>query len=108
MNLRPLGPEAPPSLPHGVAPGHLESHPLDNTVAEGEAGSHPVVPVPPVATPFGALVVQAEPGYLLTIGEVAVRLRVSKATVYRLVRVGALPALRVSNSIRVPRNALAW
>ena len=38
---------------------------------------------------------------LLTIDEVAETLRVSKATVYRLVRTGELPASRVGPSIRV-------
>ncbi|MCX6069860.1 MAG: helix-turn-helix domain-containing protein, partial [Chloroflexi bacterium] len=37
----------------------------------------------------------------------AARLRVSRATVYRLVQAGALPTLRVSNSIRIPATALA-
>jgi excisionase family DNA binding protein len=56
---------------------------------------------------FGALVVQGAPGALLTVREVAARLRVSRATVYRLVQAGALPVLRVSNSIRIPAAALA-
>ena len=70
-------------------------------------GSHTVAPLPPVATPFGALVVHDAVGRLLTVREVAARLRVSRATVYRLVQAGALPVLRVSNSIRIPEAALA-
>ncbi len=105
MNLRPLGPEGPQADPHGVALGHLPSHPLDNTGIEGEIGSHPVAPVPQVATPFGAYVVQAA-GPLLTVAEVATRLRVSLATVYRMVRSDALRVVRVSNSIRVPTEEL--
>jgi excisionase family DNA binding protein len=66
-----------------------------------------VAPLPPVATPFGALVVHDAVGQLLTVREVADRLRVSRATVYRLVASGALPVLRVSNSIRIPEAALA-
>jgi excisionase family DNA binding protein len=108
LNLRPLGPEGPNADPHGVAPGHLVSYPLDSTGVEGDAGSHTVAPLPPVATPFGALVVHDAVGYLLTVREVASRLRVSRATVYRLVQAGALPVLRVSNSIRIPEAALAW
>jgi excisionase family DNA binding protein len=107
LNLRPLGPEGPNANPHGVAPGHLESYPVDNTGVEGAAGSHTVAPLPPVATPFGALVVHDAAGQLLTVREVAARLRVSRATAYRLVQAGALPALRVSNSIRIPATALA-
>jgi len=51
-------------------------------------------------------VVQETPAPLLTVGEVATRLRVSRATNYRLVQAGALPALRISNSIRIPLEAL--
>ena len=106
MNLRPLGPEGPNADPHGVAPGHLASYPVDNTGVAGGAGSHTVAPFPPVATPFGALVVHDAVGQLLTVREVADRLRVSRATVYRLVQAGALPVLRVSNSIRIPTESL--
>jgi excisionase family DNA binding protein len=89
-----------------VAPGHLESHPIDNTGVEGDAGSHTVAPSPPDATPLGELVVHDAVGPLLTVREVADRLRVSRATVYRLVQAGALPTLRISNSIRIPAGAL--
>ena len=106
LNLRPLGPEGPNADPHGVAPVHLGSYPMDNTGVEGAAGSHTLAPRPPVATPFGALVVRGEVRQLLTVREVAARLRVSRATVYRLVRSGALPVLRISNAIRIPAGAL--
>jgi len=94
------------SNPHGVAPGHLASYPFDNTGVEGGVGSHTLAPPPPVATPFGALVVLDAVGRLLTVREVSDRLRVSRATVYRLVQAGALPALRISNSIRIPTESL--
>ena len=106
MNLRPLGPEGPNADPRGVVPGHMGSHPLDNTGVEGGASSHTVAPPPPLATPLGALMVRDAVGPLLTVREVAARLRVSRATVYRLVQDGALPVLRVSNSIRIPTRAL--
>jgi excisionase family DNA binding protein len=107
LNLRPLGPEGPSADPHGVAPGHLASYPLDNIGVVDGASSHTLAPLPPVATPFGALVVHDAVRRLLTVREVADRLRVSRATVYRLVASGALPVLRVSNSIRIPEAALA-
>ena len=107
MNLRPPGPEGPIADPHGVAPGHLPSYPVDKTGVDGDAGSHTVVPLPHVETPFGALVVHDAVCRLLTVREVATRLRVSRATVYRLVQTGSLPTLRVSNSIRVPETVLA-
>jgi excisionase family DNA binding protein len=44
---------------------------------------------------------------LLTVGEVAERLRVSTATVYALCKRGALQHVRVANAIRVPEAALA-
>ncbi len=42
----------------------------------------------------------------LTVAEVAASMRVSKMTVYRLVHAGALPAVRVGRSFRVPRDAV--
>ena len=42
----------------------------------------------------------------LTVAEVAVMMRVSKMTVYRLVHAGELPAVRVGRSFRVPREAV--
>jgi excisionase family DNA binding protein len=43
----------------------------------------------------------ASPGFL-TIVEAAMILRVSKQTVYRLVRAGDLEAVRVGRSVRIP------
>jgi excisionase family DNA binding protein len=50
---------------------------------------------------------------LLTVEEAAVRCRVSRPTMYRLVRAGVVPALRVgtggSGPIRIPAGELnAW
>jgi excisionase family DNA binding protein len=70
-------------------------------------GFHGVAPLPQDGTEFGALVVQGNPEALLTVREVAALLRVSRATVYCLVQAGALPVLRVSNSIRILAAALA-
>jgi excisionase family DNA binding protein len=41
-----------------------------------------------------------------TVAEVASLMRVSKMTVYRLVHSGALPAVRVGRSVRVPESAV--
>lgn len=38
--------------------------------------------------------------------QAASTLRVSKSTVYRLIRGGALPALRVGRAFRIPRRVL--
>ncbi len=46
---------------------------------------------------------------LLSVSEAAELLRVSKATAYRLVQAGELPALRVGHSLRIDREELnAW
>jgi excisionase family DNA binding protein len=42
----------------------------------------------------------------LTVAEVAVIMRVSKMTVYRMVHSGELPAVRVGRSFRVPEQAV--
>lgn len=41
---------------------------------------------------------------LLTVAEVAALLRVSTMTVYRLIKAGQLPALRIGKSYRVPEE----
>lgn len=46
------------------------------------------------------------PGALLNINEIASTLRVSKMTVYRFIRDGRLPAIRIGNSLRVYRSDL--
>lgn len=43
---------------------------------------------------------------LLTVAEIAAQMRVSKMTVYRLVRSGALHGIRFGRSYRVPETAV--
>ena len=43
---------------------------------------------------------------LLTVSEVAEKLRVSKMTVYRMVHAGDLPSIRVGRSFRIPDEAV--
>lgn len=43
---------------------------------------------------------------LLTVGEVASAMRVSKMTVYRMVHSGELTALKVGRSFRIPSRAV--
>lgn len=45
-------------------------------------------------------------GPFLTVAEVALMMRVSNMTVYRLIRIGELPALRISRSFRIPESAV--
>ena len=49
----------------------------------------------------------ATPGPLLTVAEVADVLRVSNMTVYRLIKAGDLPALRVGKNYRIRESDLA-
>lgn len=76
-----------------------------------------VHPFAGVRKPFAAPLLQAptparlralpgEPERLLTVREVAERLGISTATVYRLCERGALPHVRVSNAIRIQLAAL--
>jgi excisionase family DNA binding protein len=50
--------------------------------------------------------VRAVPEELLTVREVAARLRLSTATVYKLCTRGDLPHVRILNSIRVTPSGL--
>jgi excisionase family DNA binding protein len=43
---------------------------------------------------------------LYTVGEVAQHMRVSNMTVYRLIKAGAMPAVRVGKSYRIRRRDL--
>jgi excisionase family DNA binding protein len=43
---------------------------------------------------------------LLRVGDVAARLSLRRATVYRLIRDGVLPAVHVGRVVRVPEPAL--
>lgn len=47
-----------------------------------------------------------EPHQFMTVVEVAAALRVSRATVYRLVHADVLPGLRVGKSVRVSRQVV--
>lgn len=44
--------------------------------------------------------------YLLTIDEVAARLRIGRSTAYRLCQEGRLPVLTIGKAVRVPADAL--
>jgi excisionase family DNA binding protein len=46
------------------------------------------------------------PMELLRVSKVAAMLRVSKMTIYRLIRAGQLQAIRVGESLRLPRAAV--
>ena len=62
-----------------------------------------MVQAPPAGTGTAGT---AGEGPFLTVREVAARLRLSTATVYRICSAGELSHVRVSNTIRVPESGL--
>jgi excisionase family DNA binding protein len=91
----------------GVARGGSASQPRDSVDGRRGAGSHAVAPSGYRGTDFGAPAVRdSQSGSLLTVPELARRLGVCRATVYRICREGQLEHVRVSNAIRVSERAL--
>jgi excisionase family DNA binding protein len=73
----------------------------------GGPGSHGVAPIGRLVRDFGAPAVRdSQSGSLLTVAEVARRLGVCRATVYKLCGSGALPHIRVSNPVCIFETAL--
>jgi excisionase family DNA binding protein len=106
-NLRPLASEAGRAAsegshgsPPGAEPSGIAEH-LEPTVSHVSHG----IALPETGFATGLL---PEAGALLTVREVASRLRVSTATVYKLVHAGRLGHVRVANAIRVPAAVLAY
>jgi excisionase family DNA binding protein len=108
-NLRPLGPEGSPpgsdtvgsgpmatDVPAFTGDGAGERSDTDRPIRSGQAGSVTFQAQHTLST-----------SHLLTIREVADRLRVCRATVYRLIAEGRIPAVRVSSgAIRAPDTGL--
>jgi excisionase family DNA binding protein len=86
---------------------NLKARPTVQDRPETSAESRPALhqTTTPGTLPFW-LLKAGELSVLLTVREVADRLKVSRATVYGLVRRGELASVRVSNTIRVPRDAV--
>ncbi len=83
---------------------------LENKALQNDSPCHGVATPGPHRIPFGAPVAQEKSvsvslsvllETLLTVREVAERLRLSTATVYKLCASGKLPHVRVSNAVRV-------
>ena len=100
LNLRPLGPEGQDEPDAGVASGGTEWQAAEFSPGDDDAPVHRVAPSAPGVSQFGAPVVRAE-ARLLTVTEIAVRLGVCRATVYRLCDEGKLTHIRISGAIRV-------
>ena len=109
LNLRPLGPEDPPWASDMVGSLPPTTDVLGTTV--DRAGDPSDTSRPYRLDPAASGTIQAQRTLgaprLLTVREVALRFRVSRATVYRLVAEGRIPALRVSSgAVRIPEAAL--
>lgn len=114
LNLRPLGPEGASGISDGVAEGVRAAHhveliqgarprgPLSATQSQPNLAGF----ARPVLPPAPRLVSGGNFKPLLTVGEVARLLNVSRATVYALCERGELEHVRLSNAIRVAPAAL--
>ncbi|MDP2270519.1 MAG: tyrosine-type recombinase/integrase [Archangium sp.] len=109
LNLRPLGPEGRSAVTHPFSSAPLASQALATSGKGASIDPHRLVGFPPLISPLTAPVRRRFelPEELLTVAEVAPLLRVCKATVYRMVKDGSLPAVHVLNGVRIRRSALA-
>jgi len=106
LNLRPPGPERAPDESHSVSSGGIASQEPEITGDAELAASDGVAESGCVETPFGAPVVRRigpDPGpheRLLTVREVAARLGVCTALIYRLCAWDELAVLRIGGALR--------
>jgi excisionase family DNA binding protein len=114
-NLRPLAPEGEPRFSTGSTSvqgvGFVQGPSASRDAATRAGRSGTLGRVPPVSPNHhrALQVAPAEAPRLLTVREVAARLRTSTATVYALCDRGELPHARVSNAIRIrPENLDAY
>jgi hypothetical protein len=90
LNPPPVAPQGPSAVFHGVAPVSTEYHPVEITEVRGTGSFHTEAPNAYKDTPFGAPVARLGRVQWLTPGEVAARLQVCRATVYKLCDAGQL------------------
>ena len=106
LNQRPRAPQGPPRDFHGVSPVSTECHPAEIREVCRTGSFHTEAPNAYETTPFGAPVARLSRVRWLTPGEVAARLRVCRATVYKLCDVRQLEYARVGLSIRISEQQL--
>jgi len=112
LNLRPPGPEPETEEFHTVTSGRMGEQPLEKTAAVEATDSDLVAPSGYGETPFGAPVVRdlpPDPGpqeRLLTVRQIASRLGVSTALVYKLSERNELQTVRISGALRFHESAL--
>jgi excisionase family DNA binding protein len=110
LNQRPLAPQTDSESSAGLASGGTGAQALDIIGSIERADTLNAIDttpdqrgfVPPVSPRYLEL-----PERLLTVHEVAQRLRICSATVYKLCAAGELVHVRISNAIRVPPRDLA-
>ena len=113
MNLRPPGPERALEESHSVSSAVTAEQAPEKTDEREAASLDTVASHPLVETPFGAPVVRAippDPGpheRLLTVREVASRLGVSPALVYKLCQRNPLRSLRIGATLRFRPQAIS-
>jgi excisionase family DNA binding protein len=105
-NQWPLAPEKAQANFQGLHPLTPTSQPSDIVTITHRTKPTHSHPHSPVSTQFTTRLLP-DFGRLLTVKEAAATLRVSTATVYKLVNSGALVSIRVRNSIRIPEQAIA-
>jgi excisionase family DNA binding protein len=113
LNLRPPGPERALEESHGVSSAGTAAQGPEKTGEQEATSLDTVARHPLVETPFGAPVVRElppDPGpheRLLTVREVASRLGVSSALVYKLCQRNLLRSLRIGGVLRFQLQAIS-
>ena len=102
-----------PEQSHGLSSAGTPEQALEKTGEEEAPSLDTVAPNPPVETPFGAPVVRElppDPGpheRLLTVRDVASRLGVSSALVYKLCQRNLLRSLWIGGALRIQPQAIS-
>lgn len=92
-----------------LVPSVVLCHDVHNVVPEVEGTQVHCSVAGTMDTSIGVAMVDLqrfEDAHYLTVAEVALAMRVSKMTVYRLIHAGELPAVRFGRSYRVPELAV--
>jgi excisionase family DNA binding protein len=110
-NLWPLAPERARDDSHALSPNDTDAQAAGNTREVSSlvrTGGDAPAPNPTrfVTRLLPEIVDGSAPARLLTVGETAQSLGVSRATVYKLVTKGLLPHVRVASAIRIRADEL--
>jgi excisionase family DNA binding protein len=103
VNQRPLAAQGHSESIYGESHGGRRRQVAETTKVSGSSSSHRRAQRAPGTAPSGAPVARTFRGWLTT-GEIAARLRLCRATVYRLCAEGSLKHVRVGLSIRISED----